>query len=381
MELSQHYRHVFPAQLIWDIFSWHFKGRQYEWALSLQITKDDNSTQDIMVRHLNFQNFEEFRDKLHRHAPQILKVEIGPAKEIFETDPPSRHFVIDLDYPDIPHPFYQREKNEKPSLDRISNAQLLISLAMIKWRLVRQYKFNVDSILNVFSGKKGYHTWVFGKRVLKFSQEDRKKIVNDFRFTKSINLKKELPWWLHDKNTLVEYTHLAIHCLCYLWEVAECYEDADRWMRWKAMMISCKFNYQYIRMLENSLPHAPGNSLYPQPPTTSYQCLFNFLHNRFYDGMTFGGKNLLESYHLPIIRLFHYWGQPGIDGGVTIIDNHLCKLPACLHPSTGMFAVPFSLDVNNIQKYDIFVPEINEYVSNEYLSVLETVKKFLKSEE
>ena len=357
-----YYSNFFPYEMY---FSWLGRGevdqfQRREFSFTLE--------NDVYFRFQSYKSSDELKKKLIQYCPK--KIDIGAMYNVLPTEhktadpffPQEKEIVFDIDmtdYDDI------RTCCQEAKLCNKCWKYMIVAYKILD-KILRE-DFGFEHILYAFSGRRGIHAWLCDERARVLRDDGRIAIANYIKYKMS-NVKMEISQGLHSPlhpayvraiKICDEYFNVVLdeqnllnnekgqNLLMGLLK-AYFHKDFD-----EAKVIEI-FNNSEIKKSSQKLKEIQDMILSKtkksdkknQEPVADilYLCINDFKLNILY---------------------------PRLDINVSTHINHLLKSPFCIHPKTGLVAVPLSEEdilkfkMDNIPRLDQLINDYNNGKKNE----------------
>ena len=354
-----YYSHYFPYDIY---FYWlgqgnidHFQRREFSFTLE----------NDVYYRFQSFTSSEELKKKLISYCPK--KIDIGAMYNVLPTQhkeadpffPQEKEIVFDIDmtdYDDI------RTCCQEAKLCNKCWKYMIVAYQILDQILKEDFGFN--HILYAFSGRRGIHAWLCDERARKLQDNGRLAIANYIKF-KISNIKMEinqgLKWPVHPL-----YERAIITINKYFNDVLDEQNllNDDKGKNLLKGLIKAYFGKDaqmekidnILNQENNNVSHIKFNQIIDYLKSISKQKKNNNAPD-FLD-------LCIKDFKLNIL-------YPRLDINVSTHINHLLKSPFCIHPKTGLVAVPLSEEdilkfkIDDIPKLDKLIEDFNNHRKNE----------------
>ena len=354
-----YYSHYFPYDIY---FYWlgqgnidHFQRREFSFTLE----------NDVYFRFQSFTSSEELKKKLISYCPK--KIDIGAMYNVLPTQhkeadpffPQEKEIVFDIDmtdYDDI------RTCCQEAKLCNKCWKYMIVAYQILDQILKEDFGFN--HILYAFSGRRGIHAWLCDERARKLQDNGRLAIANYIKF-KISNIKMEinqgLKWPVHPL-----YERAIITINKYFNDVLDEQNllNDDKGKNLLKGLIKAYFGKDaqmekidnILNQENNNVSHIKFNQIIDYLKSISKQKKNNNAPD-FLD-------LCIKDFKLNIL-------YPRLDINVSTHINHLLKSPFCIHPKTGLVAVPLSEEdilkfkIDDIPKLDKLIEDFNNHRKNE----------------
>ena len=364
-----YYTNFFPYDIY---FYWlgqgnidHFQRREFSFTLE----------NDVYFRFQSFTSSDELKNKLISYCPK--KIDIGAMYNVL----PTEHKTAD--------PFFPEEKEivfdiDMTDYDDIRTCCQEAKLCDKCWKyMIVAYKilddilredFGFEHILYAFSGRRGIHAWLCDERARKLNDKGRAAIANYIKYKVS-NIKMEVTQGLKDPihplyeraiNIINEYFDTILNEQNLL--------NDEKGKNLLKGLINAYFGNNNIQ--EDKIDKIL-NSENNRVSSIKLNEIITYLKN--IPNPKKNKKNNLVDLCIKDFKLNILY--PRLDINVSTHINHLLKSPFCIHPKTGLVAVPLSREdilhfkINDIPRLDRLVDDYNHNRKNE---CFEKYVKFFK---
>ncbi|KAI6216484.1 DNA primase domain containing protein [Aphelenchoides fujianensis] len=345
---AKYYAHLYPAKLICQWLAYGKKPNDYlarrEFAFIFE--------NDAHHRYQTFTLAADLQTALSRRVPH--KIDFGAVYNAQPKDykstpdfrPQERELVFDIDLTD-----YDDVRGCCREATVCQQCWKFIVLAAKILNVVLRNHFGYRHMLWIFSGRRGMHCWVADEGARRLENNDRSAVAAYLSFRLN-----ELPYdaeFVHpyaadvrpEINELVveqgwltdERLREALHKYCKDEPTRDFIQQAMRGdepkTRWRLLKTLCD-EATYRAELER--PRGP------KPPEITDERI-HFLRTFVLDRL-----------------------NPRLDSNVTTATNHLLKSPFCVHPKTGLVAVPFDVEraadfrIDEVPRVDLLVAELDQ---------------------
>lgn len=306
--LRTYYSRFMPFE---RLFAWlgYADTSTTEWAMELE--------NDIMVRHLSFNNANEMKQKVLEKLPKSIhlgpRYNYSPAKHHLlgrdQFKVVESHLRFDIDVTDYNDVRFCCDPTKKTICVRCWPL-MVGAMRIVDYSLRTSFGFESKSILWVFSGGRGVHCWVGGSRARKLTWEGRRAVA--------------------------EYIGNPLSRLA-IWFVPEWYERTEPVFQEYANRQRLYMGSSgYGDLLEFMTP--PNRRLLPSVESVDIKdndSAWPFFKD-VYEKQAFRYGNVLHFIVLKYMR-------PRLDIDVTKSETHLLKIPFSIHPRTERVCCPIDI--------------------------------------
>ena len=311
---------------------------------------------DIYFRFQSFTSSEELKKKLIQYCPK--KIDIGAIYNVLPTQhkeapnffPQEKEIVFDIDmtdYDDI------RTCCQEAKLCDKCWKYMIVAYEILDQILKEDFGF--QNILYAFSGRRGIHAWLCDERARKLKDNGRMAIANYIKYKVS-NVKMEVSQGLREPihplyeraiQTIDKYFNIIL-------DEQNLLNDEKGKNLLKGLINAYFGNDAQMERIDNIL-----NSKDNKVSNIKLNLIQDYLKN-----IQSQKKNIkkdltrlcISDFKLNIL-------YPRLDINVSTHINHLLKSPFCIHPKTGLVAVPLSeKDIMNFKIEDI--PRLDKLVED-----------------
>ncbi|KAI6180586.1 DNA primase domain containing protein [Aphelenchoides besseyi] len=357
-QLGDYYAHLYPSKLICQWLAYGEKPNEFlarrEFAF---IFKDD--------AHHRYQTFTlaaDLQSALTRKRPH--KIDFGAVYNAQPKDykstpnfkPVQRELVFDIDLTD-----YDDVRGCCKSATVCQKCWKFIVLAAKILNVILRDHFGFRHMLWIFSGRRGMHCWVADESARRLENNDRAAVASYLTFRIS-----ELPY---DTEFCHPYAADVYDTIMQSTEINDLVIE-QQWLsdeNWRKVLDAYCKDSQTREFLSEALKRM-------EKPETRWQLIKDLCDQRTHEkGLEQGRKlpeitaestNFLRTFVLDRLN-------PRLDANVTTATNHLLKSPFCVHPKTGLVAVPFNVDeaadfrIENVPRIDLLVAELHQKTKND----------------
>ena len=370
-----YYTHFFPYDIY---FYWlgqgnidHFQRREFSFTLE----------NDVYFRFQSFPSSEELKKKLISYCPK--KIDIGAMYNVL----PTEHKTAD--------PFYPQEKEivfdiDMTDYDDIRTCCQEAKLCNKCWKyMIVAYKildqilkedFGFENILYAFSGRRGIHAWLCDERARKLKDDGRIAIANYIKY-KISNIKMEINQGLKDPVHPLYERAIKI--------IDEYFNDVlneqnllndEKGKNLLKGLIKAYFGNNSQEDKIDKILNSQNNNISTIKLDEIIEYLNNLNQNKKMNNKK--GNSLVDlcikDFKLNIL-------YPRLDINVSTHINHLLKSPFCIHPKTGLVAVPLSHEdilnfkIDDIPRLDKLIDDFNNHRKNGcFEKYIEYFQEFVK---
>jgi len=357
-----YYSHFFPYEIYFDWLGQgnidRFQRREFSFTLE----------NDVYFRFQSFTSGEELKKKLMSHCPK--KIDIGAMYNVLPTMhkeadpffPQEKEIVFDIDmtdYDDI------RTCCQEAKLCDKCWKYMIVAYEILD-QILRE-DFGFEHILYAFSGRRGIHAWLCDERARRLKDDGRIAIANYIKY-KISNIKMEVSKGLKEPvHPLYERAILIIDKYFNQVLNEQNLLNDEKGKRLLKGLIRAYFREQpQEEKIDNILNSRDNNvSTIKLDEIKSY---LKSLDNKNQKNSNKRGNDAVDlcikDFKLNIL-------YPRLDINVSTHINHLLKSPFCIHPKTGLVAVPLSHDdiinfkIDDIPRLDKLVDDYNNKRKNE----------------
>ena len=355
-----YYEYFFPYEIY---FYWlgqgnidHFQRREFSFTLE----------NDVYFRFQSFTSSEELKKKLISYCPK--KIDIGAMYNVL----PTQHKTAD--------PFFPQEKEivfdiDMTDYDDIRTCCQEAKLCNKCWKyMIVAYKildqilkedFGFENILYAFSGRRGIHAWLCDERARKLKDDGRIAIANYIKYKVS-NVKMEVSQGLREPvhplyeraiKTIDEYFQDVLNEQNLL--------NDEKGKNLLKGLIKAYFGNNYQEEKIDNILNSQNNNI----SAIKLDEIKDYLE-KIQSGQNkkFSNKKNLVNLCIKDFKLNILY--PRLDINVSTHINHLLKSPFCIHPKTGLVAVPLSHEdilnfkIDDIPRLDKLVDDFNNKRKN-----------------
>ena len=340
-----YYSNYFPYDMY---FSWlghgevdQFQRREFSFTLE----------NDVYFRFQSYKNSEELKSKLIQYCPK--KIDIGAMYNVLPTEhktadpffPQEKEIVFDIDmtdYDDI------RTCCQEAKLCNKCWKYMIVAYKILD--MILKEDFGFQHILYAFSGRRGIHAWLCDERARKLKDDGRIAIANYIKY-KLANVKMDISPEL--KEPLHPMYERAIKvCDEYFKDVLDEQNllNNEKGQNLLKGLIKAYFVKDYNEAKIQGILDDPEVKKSSQKLKFIEEILSKIPKTEVTRGLC------INDFKLNIL-------YPRLDINVSTHINHLLKSPFCIHPKTGLVAVPLSEeDILNFKMDDI--PRLDQLVND-----------------
>ena len=340
-----YYANFFPYEMY---FSWlgrdeveQFQRREFSFTLE----------NDVYFRFQSYKNSEELKSKLIQYCPK--KIDIGAMYNVLPTEhktadpffPQEKEIVFDIDmtdYDDI------RTCCQEAKLCNKCWKYMIVAYKILD--MILKEDFGFQHILYAFSGRRGIHAWLCDERARKLKDDGRIAIANYIKY-KLANVKMDISPEL--KEPLHPMYERAIKvCDEYFKDVLDEQNllNNEKGQNLLKGLIKAYFVKDYNEAKIQDILDDPEVKKSSQKLKFIEEILSKIPKTEVTRGLC------INDFKLNIL-------YPRLDINVSTHINHLLKSPFCIHPKTGLVAVPLSEeDILNFKMDDI--PRLDQLVND-----------------
>ena len=340
-----YYSNYFPYDMY---FSWlghgevdQFQRREFSFTLE----------NDVYFRFQSYKNSEELKSKLIQYCPK--KIDIGAMYNVLPTEhktadpffPQEKEIVFDIDmtdYDDI------RKCCQEAKLCNKCWKYMIVAYKILD--MILKEDFGFQHILYAFSGRRGIHAWLCDERARKLKDDGRIAIANYIKY-KLANVKMDISPEL--KEPLHPMYERAIKvCDEYFKDVLDEQNllNNEKGQNLLKGLIKAYFVKDYNEAKIQDILDDPEVKKSSQKLKFIEEILSKIPKTEVTRGLC------INDFKLNIL-------YPRLDINVSTHINHLLKSPFCIHPKTGLVAVPLSEeDILNFKMDDI--PRLDQLVND-----------------
>ena len=345
-----YYSNFFPYEIY---FYWlgqgnidQFQRREFSFTLE----------NDVYFRFQSFSSSEELRKKLISYCPK--KIDIGAIYNVLPTQhkeaetffPQEKEIVFDIDmtdYDDI------RTCCQEAKLCDKCWKYMIVAYEILDQILKEDFGFH--NILYAFSGRRGIHAWICDERARRLQDNGRAAIANYIKY-KISNIKLEVSQGLKEPiHPLYERAIIIIDK--YFKDVLEeqnLLNDEKGKNLIKGLIKAYFGNEIQMEKIDNIL-----NSKDNKVSRIKLELIEDYMkkiQNQKKNNKSDLTRLCISDFKLNIL-------YPRLDINVSTHINHLLKSPFCIHPKTGLVAVPLSKEeIMNFKIEDI--PRLDRLVED-----------------
>ena len=365
-----YYANFFPYEMY---FSWLGRGevdqfQRREFSFTLE--------NDVYFRFQSYKSCEELKNKLIQYCPK--KIDIGAMYNVLPTEhktadpffPQEKEIVFDIDmtdYDDI------RTCCQEAKLCNKCWKYMIVAYKILD-KILRE-DFGFEHILYAFSGRRGIHAWLCDERARILRDDGRIAIANYIKY-KMGNVKMEISQGLHYP-LHPAYVRAIKICDEYFIDILD-EQNLLNNEKGQVLLMGLIKAYFHNDFDEEKIVRVFSN---PEIKKSSQKL------NEIKDILLSKNKkseNIKETLDLCINDFKLNILYPRLDINVSTHINHLLKSPFCIHPKTGLVAVPLSEEdimkfkMDNIPRLDQLINDFNSHKKNaNFEKYLAFFKKFV----
>ena len=365
-----YYANFLPYEMY---FSWLGRGevdqfQRREFSFTLE--------NDVYFRFQSYKSCEELKNKLIQYCPK--KIDIGAMYNVLPTEhktadpffPQEKEIVFDIDmtdYDDI------RTCCQEAKLCNKCWKYMIVAYKILD-KILRE-DFGFEHILYAFSGRRGIHAWLCDERARILRDDGRIAIANYIKY-KMGNVKMEISQGLHYP-LHPAYVRAIKICDEYFIDILD-EQNLLNNEKGQVLLMGLIKAYFHNDFDEEKIVRVFSN---PEIKKSSQKL------NEIKDILLSKNKkseNIKETLDLCINDFKLNILYPRLDINVSTHINHLLKSPFCIHPKTGLVAVPLSEEdimkfkMDNIPRLDQFLNDFNSHKKNaNFEKYLAFFKKFV----
>ena len=371
-----YYANFFPYEMY---FSWLGRGevdqfQRREFSFTLE--------NDVYFRFQSYKSCEELKKKLIQYCPK--KIDIGAMYNVLPTEhktadpffPQEKEIVFDIDmtdYDDI------RTCCQEAKLCNKCWKYMIVAYKILDKILKEDFGF--QHILYAFSGRRGIHAWLCDERARILRDDGRIAIANYIKY-KIGNVKMEITQGL--QNPL----HPA-----YVRAIKICDEFFENVLDEQNLLNNEKGQSLLMALLKayfhNDFDIAKVSQIFSDPEIKKSTIKLNqikdvILSNKKPENKKSKQESTEDILNLCINDFKLNILYPRLDINVSTHINHLLKSPFCIHPKTGLVAVPLSendilnFKIDDIPRLDQLIDDFNNKRKNQnFEKYLSFFKKFV----
>jgi DNA primase catalytic subunit len=187
VDIKKFYKESFPFEKIWDLFG----DPSREFGISSEKTSEKNIWFD---RNLYFPDKESFKTYILTSRRNICSIHIGPISLLNNISnkrvPISKEFILDIDIKDYIDESIGKLKTCCESESVCKNCWVIMKLSMTIIDIIYSKCLGIENYSFYFSGKKGFHAWIFEKKYRSLENDVKKNLVSLLSFE---NLNQDSP--------------------------------------------------------------------------------------------------------------------------------------------------------------------------------------------
>ena len=377
-----YYENFFPYEMY---FSWLGRGevdqfQRREFSFTLE--------NDVYFRFQSYKSCEELKKKLIQYCPK--KIDIGAMYNVLPTEhktadpffPQEKEIVFDIDmtdYDDI------RTCCQEAKLCNKCWKYMIVAYRILDKILKEDFGF--QHILYAFSGRRGIHAWLCDERARILRDDGRIAIANYIKY-KIGNVKMEITQGL--QNPLhPAYVRAIKICDEYFADVLDEQNLLNNEKGQNLLMALLKAYFH------NDFDSIKVSQIFSDPEIKKSTIKLNqikdvILSNKRPENKKLKQDSTEDIFNLCINDFKLNILYPRLDINVSTHINHLLKSPFCIHPKTGLVAVPLSEEdilkfkMDDIPRLDQLINDYNNGRKNpnfeKYLNFFKTFVDELKKD-
>ena len=377
-----YYSNFFPYEMY---FSWLGRGevdqfQRREFSFTLE--------NDVYFRFQSYKSCEELKKKLIQYCPK--KIDIGAMYNVLPTEhktadpffPQEKEIVFDIDmtdYDDI------RTCCQEAKLCNKCWKYMIVAYKILDKILKEDFGF--QHILYAFSGRRGIHAWLCDERARILRDDGRIAIANYIKY-KIGNVKMEITQGL--QNPLhPAYVRAIKICDEYFADVLDEQNLLNNEKGQNLLMALLKAYFH------NDFDSIKVSQIFSDPEIKKSTIKLNQIKDVILSNKKPENKKIKQDSTEDILNLCINDFKlnilyPRLDINVSTHINHLLKSPFCIHPKTGLVAVPLSEEdilkfkMDDIPRLDQLINDYNNGRKNpnfeKYLNFFKTFVDELKKD-
>ena len=377
-----YYENFFPYEMY---FSWLGRGevdqfQRREFSFTLE--------NDVYFRFQSYKSCEELKKKLIQYCPK--KIDIGAMYNVLPTEhktadpffPQEKEIVFDIDmtdYDDI------RTCCQEAKLCNKCWKYMIVAYRILDKILKEDFGF--QHILYAFSGRRGIHAWLCDERARILRDDGRIAIANYIKY-KIGNVKMEITQGL--QNPLhPAYVRAIKICDEYFADVLDEQNLLNNEKGQNLLMALLKAYFH------NDFDSIKVSQIFSDPEIKKSTIKLNQIKDVILSNKKPENKKIKQDSTEDILNLCVNDFKlnilyPRLDINVSTHINHLLKSPFCIHPKTGLVAVPLSEEdilkfkMDDIPRLDQLINDYNNGRKNsnfeKYLNFFKTFVDELKKD-
>jgi len=377
-----YYSNFFPYEMY---FSWLGRGevdqfQRREFSFTLE--------NDVYFRFQSYKSCEELKKKLIQYCPK--KIDIGAMYNVLPTEhktadpffPQEKEIVFDIDmtdYDDI------RTCCQEAKLCNKCWKYMIVAYRILDKILKEDFGF--QHILYAFSGRRGIHAWLCDERARILRDDGRIAIANYIKY-KIGNVKMEITQGL--QNPLhPAYVRAIKICDEYFADVLDEQNLLNNEKGQNLLMALLKAYFH------NDFDSIKVSQIFSDPEIKKSTIKLNQIKDVILSNKKPENKKIKQDSTEDILNLCINDFKlnilyPRLDINVSTHINHLLKSPFCIHPKTGLVAVPLSEEdilkfkMDDIPRLDQLINDYNNGRKNpnfeKYLNFFKTFVDELKKD-
>ena len=369
--MKLYYTNYFPYEMY---FSWLGRDEvdQFQrWEFSFTLEND------VYFRFQSYKSCQELKNKLIQYCPK--KIDIGAMYNVLPTEhktadpffPQEKEIVFDIDmtdYDDI------RTCCQEAKLCNKCWKYMIVAYKILD-KILRE-DFGFQHILYAFSGRRGIHAWLCDERARILKDDGRIAIANYIKY-KIGNVKMEITPGLH-KPLHPAYERAIKICDEYFIEVLD---EQNLLNNEKGQLLLLALLKAYF---SKDFNEEKIHEVFSNPEIKKSSMKLNEIKEILLKNKNDKTGSFKETLELCINDFKLNILYPRLDINVSTHINHLLKSPFCIHPKTGLVAVPLSEEdimkfkIDNIPRLDQLINDFNNGKKNEnFEKYINFFKKFV----
>ena len=357
-----YYANFFPYEMY---FSWLGRGevdqfQRREFSFTLE--------NDVYFRFQSYKSSDELKKKLIQYCPK--KIDIGAMYNVLPTEhktadpffPQEKEIVFDIDmtdYDDI------RTCCQEAKLCNKCWKYMIVAYKILD-KILRE-DFGFEHILYAFSGRRGIHAWLCDERARILRDDGRIAIANYIKYKMS-NVKMEISQGLH--NPLHPAYVRAIKICDEYFEIVLDEQNLLNNEKGQNLLMGLLKAYFHKDFDEAKVIEIFNNNEIKKSSKKLSE-IQDMIKSKNKKGDKKNQELIGDTLDLCINDFKLNILYPRLDINVSTHINHLLKSPFCIHPKTGLVAVPLSEEdilkfkMDNIPRLDQLINDYNNGKKNE----------------